>query len=140
MKMKMKTEIKGKKMGRRTKDERFTDITDEVDEILNREDIAASVARYREERLAADRAHAMGLAAVRKAFNLTQVELARSLGVSQAAVTKLERQDDMLLSTFCSYMGALHGRVRILVDFDGEHEIEVELAPVVRRFLDHSDA
>ena len=113
-----------------TKDttEKFIDITAEVDELLSRPGIAESVARYREEREQADRAYAMGLAAVRKAFSLTQVELARKLGVSQAAVTKLEHQDDMLLSTLRSYIGALHGRVRLVVDFDGE-EIEVDLGP-----------
>lgn len=118
-------------MTRKDTTEEFTDITDEVDELLIEPGIAAAgaVARYREEREQADRAYAMGLAAVRKAFNLTQVELARKLGVSQAAVTKLEHQNDMLLSTLRSYIGALHGRVRLVVDFDGE-EIEVDLGPV----------
>jgi DNA-binding XRE family transcriptional regulator len=113
-----------------TKDnsDEFTDITEEVDALLSDADIAAAVARYRKEREQADRVYAMGLAAVRKAFNLTQVELARKLGVSQAAVTKLEHQDDMLLSTLRSYIGALHGRVRLVVEFDGE-EIDVELWP-----------
>lgn len=115
-------------MARRSNTEEFTDITGEVDDLLGQPDIAAAVARYREEREQADRSYAMGLAAVRKAFNLTQVELARRLGVSQAAVTKLEHQDDMLLSTLRSYMGTLHGKVRLVIDFDGE-EIELDLGP-----------
>ncbi len=109
--------------------EQFTDITDEVDELLARPEIAEAVAGYRAERAQADRAYAMNLAAVRKAFNLTQVELARSMGVSQAAITKLEHQDDMLLSTFSSYMRALHGRVRLVVDFGDGQEVEVTLQP-----------
>ncbi len=110
-----------------TRNEQFTDITDEVDELLARPEIAEAVAGYRAERADADRAYAMNLAAVRKAFNLTQVELARNMGVSQAAITKLEHQDDMLLSTFSSYMRALHGRVRLVVDFDDGQEVEVTL-------------
>ena len=113
--------------------EQFTDITDEVDDILADREIAEAVAGYRAERADADRAYAMNLAAVRKAFNLTQVELARSMGVSQAAITKLEHQDDMLLSTFYSYMRALHGRVRLIVDFGDGHEVEVALEPPSRR-------
>ena len=109
--------------------EQFTDITDEVDELLARPEIAEAVAGYRAERAQADRAYAMNLAAVRKAFNLTQVELARSMGVSQAAITKLDHQDDMLLSTFSSYMRALHGRVRLVVDFGDGQEVEVTLQP-----------
>ena len=116
------------RMARRETTEEFTDITGEVDDLLRRPDVAAAVARYRQEREQADRSYAMGLAAVRKAFNLTQVELARRLGVSQAAVTKLEHQDDMLLSTLRSYMGTLHGKVRLVIDFDGE-EIELDLGP-----------
>jgi len=113
--------------------EQFTDITDQVDELLARPEIAQAVAGYRAERADADRAYAMNLAAVRKAFNLTQVELARTMGVSQAAITKLEHQDDMLLSTFSSYMQALHGRVRLVVDFGDGQEIEVALQPPRRR-------
>lgn len=115
-------------MARRETTEEFTDITSEVDDLLRRPDVAAAVARYRQEREQADRSYAMGLAAVRKAFNLTQVELARRLGVSQAAVTKLEHQDDMLLSTLRSYMATLHGKVRLVIEFDGE-EIELDLGP-----------
>jgi DNA-binding XRE family transcriptional regulator len=107
--------------------EEFTDVTDEVDELLRRPEIAEAVAGYKAERLEADRSYAMGLAAVRKAFSLTQVELAKNLGVSQAAVTKVEHQDDMLLSTLASYMRGLHGRVRIVVDFDDGNEIEVAI-------------
>lgn len=119
-------------MARRETAEDFTDITSEVDDLLRRPDVAEAVARYRQEREQADRSYAMGLAAVRKAFNLTQVELARRLGVSQAAVTKLEHQDDMLLSTLRSYMGTLHGKVRLVIDFDGE-EIELDLGPEYAR-------
>ena len=107
--------------------EEFTDITDQVDELLARPEIAEAVSRLREERMEADRGYAVSLAAVRKAFNLTQVELARNMGVSQPAITKMEHQSDMLISTLCSYMGALDGQVRLVVDFPNGQEIEVTL-------------
>jgi NAD(P)-dependent dehydrogenase (short-subunit alcohol dehydrogenase family) len=42
------------------------------------------------------RGHGIDLAAIRKATGLTQVELAAKLGVGQAAVSKIERQSEML--------------------------------------------
>ena len=62
-------------------------------------------------------------------FSHTQVELARAIGVSQSAITKMEHQHDMLLSTLSSYMGGLRGRVRLVADFDDGREIEVDLGP-----------
>ena len=41
----------------------------------------------------------MNLAMIRKAAQMTQVEVARKLGVGQGAAPRLERRDDMLLST-----------------------------------------
>jgi transcriptional regulator with XRE-family HTH domain len=46
-----------------------------------------------------DRAYAMNLAMIRKAAQLTQVEVAKRLGVGQAAVSRMESRGDMLLST-----------------------------------------
>jgi hypothetical protein len=42
------------------------------------------------------------LAAMRRATGLTQTELAANLGVGQAQVSKIERQDDMLMSTLAN--------------------------------------
>jgi transcriptional regulator with XRE-family HTH domain len=47
------------------------------------------------------------LAPLRRAAGLTQIELAARLGVGQAQISKLERQDDMLISTLASYLKAL---------------------------------
>jgi predicted transcriptional regulator len=55
------------------------------------------------------------LAAIRKATGVTQVELAASLGVGQAAVSKIERQSDMLLSTLSGYLTALGVDAQIVV-------------------------
>ena len=107
-------------------DGEFTDITKEVDELLADPGLAGKIADHRAEMRAADRRYAMGLAAVRHAFDLTQTELADRLGVSQANVAKIEKRSDLLLSTLRSYLGALGGDVRIVVSFQGG-EVEVTL-------------
>ena len=53
-----------------------------------------------------DRIYAMNLAMVRKAGELTQAEIAHRLGTDQGNVSRLERQEDMLLSTLASYLSA----------------------------------
>lgn len=60
------------------------------------------------------------LAAIRRSVGLTQIELAARLGVGQAAVSKIERQSDMLLSTLSAYFAALAVDANITVDVGGE--------------------
>ena len=55
------------------------------------------------------------LAAIRRAAGLTQTELAANLGVGQAQVSKIERQNDMLVSTLASYLTALSVDGKIVV-------------------------
>jgi transcriptional regulator with XRE-family HTH domain len=57
----------------------------------------------------ADRTYAMGLAALRQAAELTQVELAMRMGVTQAAVSRMEQPHDLLLSTLSAYLEAWAG-------------------------------
>jgi DNA-binding transcriptional regulator YiaG len=80
--------------------------------------------------------HAMGLAALRQAAELTQVELAKKLGVSQAAVSRIEQPHDLLLSTLNAYLLAVGGHARVIVQFadttpgtwpDG-HEVDLGLS------------
>jgi transcriptional regulator with XRE-family HTH domain len=61
----------------------------------------------------------MNLAAIRKATGLTQVQLAAKLGVGQAAVSKIERHNDMLLGTLASYLTALGVDAQIVVEVGG---------------------
>jgi transcriptional regulator with XRE-family HTH domain len=56
------------------------------------------------------------LAAIRRATGLTQTELAAKLGVGQAQISKVERQDDMLISTLASYLKALGVTASLLVE------------------------
>jgi DNA-binding XRE family transcriptional regulator len=55
---------------------------------------------------------------IRRARDLTQNQLARSLGVSQAQVSRIESQTDLYLSTLAAYMKAVGGELRILGVFE----------------------
>jgi transcriptional regulator with XRE-family HTH domain len=66
------------------------------------------------------------LAAIRRATGLTQIELARTLGVGQAQISKIERQNDMLISTLASYLAALGVDAQILVEV-GEQTVRYNL-------------
>lgn len=60
------------------------------------------------------------LAALRRSAGLTQIGLAARLGVGQAQISKVERQDDMLISTLASYLAALNGGAKLVVEVSGQ--------------------
>jgi DNA-binding XRE family transcriptional regulator len=63
---------------------------------------------------------------LRKAKDLTQVQLAEVLGISQATVAKYERQSDLLLSTLGSYVKAMGGKLSLVVQFPGKEPVTLE--------------
>lgn len=69
---------------------------------------------------------ALRLAALREKKGMTQKDVARALSVSQAYVSKIEREEDVYLSTMRRYVEALGGEVRMIAVFDGE-EVPVSL-------------
>jgi len=66
----------------------------------------------------------MQLQELRKARNVTQVEVAKAMSVEQAAVSKLERRDDMYVSTLREYVKALGGELKLVASFP-DAEIQV---------------
>lgn len=76
----------------------------------------------------ADRLHTeyLTLQELRKAKEMTQVQLARTLGIQQATVAKYERQSDLLLSTLTSYVQAMGGNLRLMVEFPGKEPVALE--------------
>ena len=54
---------------------------------------------------------------MRKACALTQVQLAKTLGIGQEHVSRLEQKTDMLLSTLASYVRAMGRDLRLLAEF-----------------------
>jgi DNA-binding transcriptional regulator YiaG len=107
--------------------ETFVQGDERVRRLREKPGLAEDVASARREMREADRAHAMGLAAIRRAADLTQTELAHQLGISQAAVAKTEQRRDLLLSTLNAYLEAIGGHMRIVVSFDGGGEVELDL-------------
>jgi transcriptional regulator with XRE-family HTH domain len=59
----------------------------------------------------------MQLQELRKARKITQVEVAKAMSVEQAAVSKLERRDDMYVSTLREYVKALGGELKLVASF-----------------------
>ncbi len=59
----------------------------------------------------------MALADLRRAREQTQEQLAKTLAVNQAWISRVERQTDMYLSTLRAYVEALGGELEISVRF-----------------------
>jgi len=68
----------------------------------------------------------MQLQELRKARNVTQVEVAKSMSVEQAAVSKLERREDMYLSTLRDYVKALGGELKLVASFP---DVDIQVHP-----------
>ena len=94
--------------------------------------LAADVAQAHAEAEEMDRVHAMNLAMIRKAAQLTQVEVAKRLGVGQAAVSRMESRGDMLLSTLYDYLTATGADAASIVVVHG-HRIELDLGSLRAR-------
>lgn len=64
------------------------------------------------------------LQSLRKARQLTQVRMAELLHMRQDSVSRLENRTDLLLSTLRSYVEAMGGSLRLVVEFpDGIAEL-----------------
>jgi len=60
---------------------------------------------------------AMPLEEIRKARQMTQAQLSRTLGVNQGEVSKIEHRTDIYLSTLAGYVEALGGKLEIRAVF-----------------------
>lgn len=59
----------------------------------------------------------MALQELRQAMQLTQQQLASELAMNQAAVSKMERQSDMYISTLRRFLQAMGAELRIIAHF-----------------------
>ena len=59
----------------------------------------------------------MALQELRKALELTQNQLATNLDVNQAAVSKIERQSDMYVSTLRRFLEAMGAELKVIASF-----------------------
>ena len=80
--------------------------------------------RARVEKRTAQLLAAMDLGEIRGALDLTQEDLAERLAISQSNVSRLERRQDVLVSTLREVIEALGGHLHLVADFpDGAVEI-----------------
>jgi DNA-binding XRE family transcriptional regulator len=80
---------------------KFSELRDKMPEVARRESDEMAE-RYRKE---------MALDELRVARQLTQESLAKTLGVKQASISKMERRADMYLSTLGTIIEAMGGRL-----------------------------
>ncbi len=67
---------------------------------------------------------AMPLQELRRARELSQQALAKTMETTQGEISKLEHRTDAYISTLRSYVEAMHGRLRIVAEFpEGSYEI-----------------
>ena len=62
-------------------------------------------------------AEEMTLRDLRKARKLTQVRMAKALGVTQDSVSRLEKRSDLLLSTLRKTVEAMGGTLSLIAEF-----------------------
>lgn len=68
-----------------------------------------------------------GLTDLRAHRSLTQAQLAYAIGTTQSAISRLERQPDLLVSTLGEYINGTGGRLRLIADY-GTYEVDLDLA------------
>src|SRR6516164_508622 len=78
-------------------------------------------------------AEVMTLRELRHARKLTQVRMAKLLGITQDSVSRLEKRSDILLSTLRKSVQALGGRLSLVAEFP-------DRAPVVLSGIAEPDA
>jgi DNA-binding XRE family transcriptional regulator len=62
-------------------------------------------------------AEEVALQHLRKARRLTQQRMAQLLGIGQDSVSRIENRSDLLLSTLKSYVEAMGGSLKLVVEF-----------------------
>jgi transcriptional regulator with XRE-family HTH domain len=72
-------------------------------------------------------AEEMTLAEIRKMVLGTQAQLAKKMGIKQAAVSRLERRADMHLSTLKQIIDAMGGKIQVVAQFTNRPSVPVNL-------------
>ena len=70
-----------------------------------------------EKRAAALIAEEMTLKELRRARKITQVRVAKALGIRQEGISRLEKRSDLLLSTLRNAVKAMGGDLRLIAEF-----------------------
>ena len=86
-----------------------------IDEII--ESLPASRRRKIEKRAAVLIAEEMTLQELRRARAMTQVRLAKNLGVAQKQISEIEKRTDMHISTLRRSIEAMGGKLSLVAEF-----------------------
>src|SRR5215510_11087257 len=86
-------------------------------------------------------AEEMTLQELRQARKLTQVRMAKTLGISQDGVSRLEKRSDLLLSTLRKSVEAMGGSLSLVAEFPDREPVilsgiaatEIESKPLKRK-------
>jgi ribosome-binding protein aMBF1 (putative translation factor) len=97
-----------------------------ISRLRSRPGASARAEKIRAEMAETDRLYTDGLAAIRRAADLTQVALASAMGVAQSEISRIESRHDMLLSTLVGYLTAAGERPRVVVTVNGR-DVELDL-------------
>lgn len=123
-----------KRISRRLHEDEEATITKQWSEIRNKagdsEDARAKRAELARRLEAAENAHAVTLAALRRALDITQAQLAERMGVSQAQVSRTEHGTDLALSTLERHLEAIGGELEICVVFPDGIRVPIELSDI----------
>ena len=86
---------------------------------INQKMKALSPSRRRKVESRADEliAEEMTLSELRRARKLTQVRMAKTLGITQDSVSRLEKRTDVLLSTLRKTVQAMGGNLSLIAEF-----------------------
>src|SRR5271167_5033329 len=68
-------------------------------------------------------AEEMTLQELRRARKLTQVRMAKELGISQDGISKLEKRSDLLLSTLRKTVEAMGGNLSLVAEFPDRNPV-----------------
>jgi transcriptional regulator with XRE-family HTH domain len=59
----------------------------------------------------------MSLRDLRRAHRLTQERVAKTLGIGQDGVSRLEKRSDLMISTLRNYVEAMGGQLELVAEF-----------------------
>lgn len=62
---------------------------------------------------------------LRKARDLTQVEIAKTLNIRQASVAQMEKRSDLMISTLRGYIEGMGGTLRLVVEFPDRAPVQI---------------
>jgi DNA-binding XRE family transcriptional regulator len=65
----------------------------------------------------------MALQELRQSLSITQQDLAKTLELTQPALSKMEHQDDIQVSTLAGYIEALGGKLKLVASFPDQEVV-----------------